>query len=173
MIKSTQTSLRKFSNSNKILELERFIDEYRRLARFFVDLLWPQDDIPKLIPKDITVQSSSITWLSARAVQACAKQASGIVMGTRTKQLKRLRQIEKFTRQRMFKKARILQNIYNEVNMSKPNVDKINPELDSRFVKIDLDNNTSSNNNYNSIVVKSIPITIFYQNYAKRSFVCG
>ena len=43
----------------------------------------------------------------------------------------------------MLKKARKLQTVYDKIKISKPNIDNIEPELDSRFIKIDLENKTS------------------------------
>jgi transposase len=51
--------------------------------------------------------------------------------------------IEKFKKDKMFKKARKLQKIYDKVKTSKPKIENVCPELDERFVKIDLDNSTS------------------------------
>jgi hypothetical protein len=50
MIKSTKLST-KFTNKIKLDNLNLFIDEYRRVVSQFVDILWPQDKIPKLLPK--------------------------------------------------------------------------------------------------------------------------
>jgi len=142
-IRSSCTSL-KFSNTNKIDELHTFIDEYKRVLELFIDYLWELGEnstIPRLLPKEIT--SSVGTWMTARAVQACAKQSSGIVRGTRTKQKRRLAQIKKFNEQKMFKKARKLQKIHDETKNTKPKINEVCPELDSRFVKLDLENETS------------------------------
>jgi len=82
MIKSSNISI-KFSNKEKLNQLQIFHDEYRKVVLSFIDLLWDKENIPSLIPKDITDQLKDQTWLSARAIQACAKQASGIVRGTK------------------------------------------------------------------------------------------
>lgn len=140
MIKSTKTTL-KFSNKNKLNNLSTFIDEYRRIVSLFVDKLWVKDDIKCLLDKELT--DNVDTWLSARATQCAGKQASGIVRGCRKKQFKRLSQINKFEKLGMFKKARKLQRIYDKIKISKPNINCVCPELDKRFVKIDLDNSTS------------------------------
>lgn len=141
-IRSTSTSL-KFSNTNKLIDLKKFIDEYKKVVSIVVDYLWNLEKIPSLLPKEITDVISKQTWLSARAIQAACKQASGIVRGTRTKQNKRLKMIAKFKIQGMHKKARKLQRKYNEVKVSKPNIENVCPELDERFVETNLDNETS------------------------------
>lgn len=140
MIKSTSTTL-KFSNKNKKENLSCFIDEYKRVVSLFVDLIWDLDNVPSLLPNNITSQVDS--WLSARAMQCAAKQASGIVRGTRRKQKKRLFIIKKLTEEGKFKQARKLQRIYDNAKVSKPKISSIQPELDSRFVKTDIDSNTS------------------------------
>ena len=140
MIKSTKSSLH-FANTNRLDNLFSFIDEYRSVVSKFVDLLWLQDKIPALLPKETTSLIES--WLSARAIQCAGKQASGIVRGCRKKQEKRKFMIEKFIKTKQFKKARKLQKIYDEVSVSKPDIDNVEPELDSRFVKIDMENHTS------------------------------
>ena len=87
MIRSTKTTT-KFANKQKKNSLKLFIEEYKKVCQFFVDELWNLDKLPKLISKDIT--SKAQTWLSARAVQCVAKQASGIVRGTKQKQKRRI-----------------------------------------------------------------------------------
>lgn len=140
MIRSTQTTL-KFSNKQKRLQLNEFIREYKTVTSTFIDMLWEETKIPKLITKEFT--SKINTWLSARAIQCAGKQASGIIRGTRKKQKQRQFMIDQFNELGMFKKARRLQRIYNEKKVSKPDLKEVNPELDSRFIKIDLNNETS------------------------------
>ncbi len=140
MIKSSKVSI-KNTNQVKLDDLNSFIDEYRNILSNFVDILWDLDKTPNLLPKEIT--SKVETWLSERAKQCAGKQASGIVRGTRKKQEKRQFVINKFVKNKDIKKARQLQLIFDKVKMSKPNINQVNPELDSRFVKINLDNDTS------------------------------
>jgi len=140
MIRSTKTTLN-FSNKEKLKNVHLFIDEYRTVLVQFIDLLWNMNKIPALVPKELTSQIKS--WLSARAIQCAAKQASGIVRGTQIKQKRRLFVIDKLKSSGKFKKARKLQLIYNTTKQSKPIVDNIQCELDERFVKIDFNENTS------------------------------
>jgi putative transposase len=140
MIKSTKTTL-KFSNKKKLDNLHSFIDEYRNVMSQFVNLLWNTENVKCLLDKDLTSKVNN-TWLSARAIQCAGKQASGIVRGCKKKQQKRLFQINKFKKLGMFKKARKLQRIYDNIKISKPNIDIVQPELDNRFVKINLNNDT-------------------------------
>ena len=116
MIRSTKTTL-KFSNDGKLEKLQIFITEYRRVVSLFIDAIWELDKIPSLLPISITSRITS--WLSARAIQCAGKQASGIVRGTQTKQKKRLWQINEFKRLKQDDKAKVLQDFYNKVNVSK------------------------------------------------------
>jgi len=131
----------KFSNTNKKDAIKNIIFEYKRVMEEFITLMWLIDDLKPLADKELTSQVS--TWLSARMVQCASKQASGIVRGTRRKQEKRLFVIGELIKENKLKRARKLQKIYDEVSISKPNLNNVEPELDSRFVKIDLDNSTS------------------------------
>jgi len=140
MIKSTKSTLM-FTNSTKLSNLNSFIAEYRNVVSCFIDRLWMEETISTFLPKQLT--STIPTWLSVRAKQCAGKQASGIVRGCRKKQEKRKWMIAKFVETEQFKKARKLQRIYDEILVSKPNIDKVEPELDSRFVDISLENQTS------------------------------
>jgi putative transposase len=141
LIRSSKSSLHE-ANTIKLDNLNSFIDEYRNVVSKFVDIIWPIDKLPKLLKKSITDQINN-TWLSARAIQCAGKQASAIVRGTRAKQERRLFMIGELTRLGKFKQARKLQRIYDEATISKPDIQQVNPELDSRFVKIDMNNDTS------------------------------
>ena len=132
MIRSTKVTL-KFVNPGKREKLNEFLSEYKRVEQIFVDLLWDEVKVSSLVPKEFTDQVES--WLSARAIQSAAKQASAVVRGTRTKQNRRLYQIAKFKEEGKFKKARILQKKYDQVKVSKPRLKGSSCELDERFVK--------------------------------------
>ena len=140
MILSTKTST-KFANTTKQTNLNNFIGEYKTVCKFFVDELWSLDKVPTLLPKDIT--SKANTWLSKRAIQCSAKQASGIVRGTKQKQKQRLYVYNKLLKDGCFRKAKKLKTFIDKAQTSKPNLNSIKPELDSRFVKADLSNKTS------------------------------
>lgn len=140
MIRSTKTST-KFSNQSKLQNLDLFLKEYKLIVEKFIDLIWNQEKIPSLLPKEITNKIDS--WLSARMIQCAAKQASGIVRGTKQKQKQRKHVIDKLNKEGKFKKARKLQKIYDKTKVSKPKIKNINPELDSRFIKINLEKTTS------------------------------
>jgi len=140
MVRSTQTSI-KFSNREKIVQLHKIIDEYRNITAQFINLLWDEKSIPALLPKNVT--SKINTRLSARMIQCAGKQASGIVRGTQKKQKQRMFMIDKLKSEGNAHGAQKLQKVYDNSKISKPNIQQICPELDSRFIKIDLENNTS------------------------------
>lgn len=140
MIRSTKTTL-KFSNKNKLDNLHLFLMEYRRVVGLFVDILWNMDKVPNLLPKEITSQVDS--WLSARAIQCAGKQSAAIVKGAKTKETKRQFMINKLNNECKFKQARKLEAINNKLKSSKPNINEVEPVLDSRFVKVVLENETS------------------------------
>ena len=94
-----------------------------------------------LIPKEIT--SKVITWMSARAIQCAAKQASGITRGTKQKQKQRLYIYNKLIQDGYKYNAIRLKKLIGKEGVSKPNIENIQPELDSRFIKLDMENDTS------------------------------
>lgn len=139
MIRSTTVSL-KFTKIGKRNTINNIIDEYKNVVDQFITLLWDLEKIPALLPKTIT--SNIDTWLSARMIQCAGKQASGIVRGTKKKQDKRKFVVDKLISEGKHKKARKLQRIIDETSVSKPSLSNICPELDNRFVKIDLESDT-------------------------------
>jgi len=142
MIRSSKISV-KFSNINKLNNLRDFIKEYKFVTQKFVDILWDLEKTPKFIPKDITDSIKEKTWLSARILQCSAKQASGIVRGTKKKNEQRLYIWNQLNNEGKFKQARKLKKIIDKNPVGLPDIKTICPELDSRFVKIDMDNKTS------------------------------
>jgi len=140
MIRSSKLSV-KFSNKNKKHLISTFITEYKRVTEEFINILWELPKIPRLIEKNITQQVQ--TWLTARATQCAAKQASGIVRGTRKKQDKRLFKYNEFVKKGWNKHAKRLKKFIDKANMSKPDLKNVCPELDSRFVKINFENDTT------------------------------
>ena len=142
MIRSTKITL-KYSNKGKRETLSDFIDEYKRVTAIFVDLLWDLEKISSKLDNSLTSQVKG-SWLSARAIQAAGKQASGIVRGTRKKQNQTIWKIGDFKSKGEFKKARKLQVYFDKKLVSKPTLVSVQPELDSRFCEISLEQNSTS-----------------------------
>ena len=139
-IRSSKISL-KFANTGKKSSVSDFLFEYKSVLAKFVNILWDMDKIPSLLPSEITKQID--TWLSARAVQACGKQASGIVRGCKKKQSQANYIINKLNKEGQFKQARKLRAIYDKKIAGKPDIDRIEAELDARFVVIELNSKNS------------------------------
>jgi len=131
----------KFANTGKKNQVSDFLSEYKSVLSKFVDLLWGMEKVPTLLPKEIT--SAIDTWLSARAVQACGKQASGVVRGCRRKQEQAQYIINKLNKEGKYKRARKLKATYAKKIAAKPNIDEIEAELDARFVEFELSKKNS------------------------------
>lgn len=144
MIRSTKVTL-KYANQNKKETLVLVLSEYKKVTQFFVDYLWNNTPIngkiPTLLPKEVTEQAT--TFLSKRMIQCSAKQASGIVRGCRRKIEKRLYILNKLKVEGRFKQARKLAHIIKMNPIGKPELHDVQAELDSRFVEIEYDNETS------------------------------
>jgi transposase len=129
------SSSTKFANTGKREDLRVFIGEYFRVCQFFVDEIWDMEKVPKLLPREITERADS--WLNARGLQAAGKQASGIVRGTKKKDEQRRYVHGQLVASGRFKQARKLQRSIDAHPISKPELETVNPELDSRFITID------------------------------------
>jgi len=134
VIKSSKVSI-KYANTGRLQAVAEVIDEYGRVLQYFVDYLWELEKIQLLLPKAVT--KSADTWLSARLLQCCAKQASGVVRGTRSRIKKQEAYIKKLNKEGKYKKARKATRYYRELKARKPEIKKVQMELDSRFVRID------------------------------------
>ncbi|MEK6883176.1 MAG: hypothetical protein AABY22_26355, partial [Nanoarchaeota archaeon] len=143
IIRSSSVSL-KFGNSNKLLEINDLLLEYLRITQYFIDIFWPMAQmdvkIKSLTPKNITEKAE--TWFSARMVQACAKQASGIVRGTMQEAKNLIKRAEKLKKDG---KTKISRNIFRkglEKKNGKPELKTIEAQLDNRFFKFEKSNKT-------------------------------
>jgi hypothetical protein len=141
MIRSSKITF-KWTNRAKRDRLELFLSNYRSVLRDFVDILWELDKFPALLPKEVT-STVDPRGLSARAMQAAAKQAAGVVKGTRTKNRRRLYVLEKLRTAGDTKGAERLGRAIASNPGGKPDCSTVCPELDSRFCSIDLEPGTS------------------------------
>ena len=138
MIRSSKLTI-KYSNKNKLDKIKLFIEEYKSIMNQCIELTWDMDKIPALAPKELT--EKIVTNLSSRIIQCACKQAIAIVKGTKKKNEQRQYIINKLLENNFKKKARLLEK--RLIKTTKPNLDNVNPELDSRFVKFDFNNKTS------------------------------
>lgn len=144
MIRSTKTSL-KFANTNKQNQLSEFINEYTRVSHILIDHYWQFHLDNKIIPKKISSTTLKFidSWLSARALQAAAQQAGGIIRSAITKSKRREFIYNKLLKENKIKEAQRLLKIINETKITKPQIKSLQPQLDKRFAIIELENNTS------------------------------
>ena len=59
MIRSTNTTT-KFSNFNKKNNINLFIDEYRNVAKMFIDILWNEEKLEKTVER--AVETVFLRW---------------------------------------------------------------------------------------------------------------
>jgi len=118
MTLSTKLSLQ-FTNQSYQAELTRFIVEYRRVAQVMVVKLWAEAALKKFIDPN---QLGIVTFLSKRALQACAKQVVTVIYATR----KSRRQLKSHS-------------------MVVPDCTRLVPCLDSRFFKLEASKGSSFN----------------------------
>ncbi len=127
----------KFANTGKREFLDLFRIEYSRVATIFISRFWgilnSKGKVPALPGKNLTQIK---TWLSARAVQACAKQASGIVNGALAKNKRREWQAKQFDKLGHTGKARKLREIIAQNRVSAPKIESLEPQLDGRFFRL-------------------------------------
>ncbi len=130
MIRSAPTSL-KFANAGKRQQIERFLGEYRRVLKLFVEKFWSEEKLQKF------GDSKCESWLSARAKQCAAKQAVGIVRAVRKKHDSRAFVIKRLKNEGDHAGAERLQKIQDSSVLTLPEIENANAELDSRFCKIE------------------------------------
>ena len=99
----------KFSNTNKLTNLDILISEYRRCLTHLVSYIWNngysytskgniktfniqsnQLDCPSMLTSDVITKSKLETFLTGRALKCCLTQAAGMIKAATLKQKKRL-----------------------------------------------------------------------------------
>lgn len=134
IIRSSKLSL-KPANNGKHKVVENFLTEYLRVTQLYVDMLWQwTDKPPKFLPKSFT---EIPTTLSARARQAAAKQAGGIVKGALAEGRKLNNRADWQQKQGNAKKARKLRYLANKKLAGKPKLETVEAQLDGRFFKLE------------------------------------
>lgn len=134
IIRSSLLTL-KFANDGKKEVLTTFLVEYQRIVQLYIDALWLYTDKrPKFMPKAFTEVE---TILSARARQAAAKQASGIVKGVLAEGRRLIARAKFLDKEGRHKQARKLRHLAAEKQANKPVLTTIEAQLDSRFFKLE------------------------------------
>ena len=133
MIRSTKHTL-KFTNKNKKKSLELFVSQYREMVKKYVNILWNEylKNPPSLLDNDICQSISTEIKFDSRIRQCAAKQACAMVQAVVNKHNKRLYKLAEL--QREGKNCKYLQRKVDLFPLTKPKVNKINVELDSRFI---------------------------------------
>lgn len=152
MIRSTKHSLN-FSNTNKLVIVQEFIQEYRRVASIYIDYIWEGNiegfdaktnlDIPKFLSTtDIEID----TFLSARSLKCCITQVCGMISAACEKARKRQYVVNQFrtNNQKVPKRLRRTIRLKRPI---KPNASCINPELNSIVCEFE-----SSDNHFDGFV---------------------
>lgn len=147
MIRSTKHRL-SFSNTKKQENLQRFVSDYKTLAKIYLDFLWNNEihytmkskphilniknnqfDVPKMLSNPFLESKipDFASPLSGRARKCCLTQVLGILSGHLEKQKKRLYQYTKTPNDKLLQK--IIDNQPQIPNIS--NISNITPELNS------------------------------------------
>ena len=143
----------KFSNSNKLEELNSFIQEYKRVANIYLDYIWDKKflysypknnkiettqfdsntklDLPNLLSTiKINKELNLKTTLTARSLKCCITQILGIIRGDVEKQKKR-QYIVNNLRAKSKKISKKLRKTTRINKPTKPNLSNLRPELNS------------------------------------------
>lgn len=150
MIRSSSHTLR-FCNTGKRKQLDAFVDEYRRVMSVIIDDIWENGyilhedgvthefNISKYkfdIPKYIDYNRYNIeTTLSGRALSSLVTQLVGVIKAVTEKQRRRIYVFDKLCGEGVYN-YRLWELIESQV-ITKPNVNKINPELSSKCADIE------------------------------------
>ena len=150
MIRASKHSI-KFSNTNKKNNLSVFINEYRKVAKQFIDHIWSTGskwtykeeehefnlkenklELPSMLTSDLIEKANIKTFLSGRAMKCCLTQVAGMLKAETEKQRKRLYMFEKRKADGDTKKklSSLIRRIKENIP-KKPDFRKINPELNS------------------------------------------
>ena len=134
MIRSSKHSL-KDCNPGKQTAITGFVSRYRDTVQKYVNILWNdfRDEGCSYLPSNVCNSIDSGVEIDARIRQCAAAQACAMVNGTMIKHRKRLFVLGKLQRESE-KDTKYLQRKIDCFPPSKPNADKVNPVLDSRFV---------------------------------------
>lgn len=133
MIRSSKHSL-KFANKLKHQDVKVFISQYRQMVKKYINIVWNEylSKPPNLLNNNICQLISTNVICDSRIRQCAAKQACSMVKAIVDKQNKRLYMLKKL--QHDGKDTKYLQRKIDLFKLTKPKFNKINVELDSRFI---------------------------------------
>jgi IS605 OrfB family transposase len=134
----------KFANAGKKESVRLFLEEYGRVVKEFAARFWGITSSGGEVKRMPSGGSAKIdTWLSARAVQAASKQASGIVNGALAKNRRREWRAQQFDKAGHYAKARKLRAIIARNKVGCPMPSSIEAQLDARFFEAESSESTS------------------------------
>jgi len=133
MIRSVSHSL-KFTNKQKLSELNLFISQYTNMTNKFVNIIWNSNKFSSNSTLDNNICKTISTNIKqdSRIRQCAAKQASSIVRGETTKRQKQFYKLKELQNEN--KNTRYLQRKIDKRLLTKPKIKNLNIELDSRFI---------------------------------------
>ena len=165
-IRTSKHSL-KFSNTHKLEELNSFIQEYKRIAKIYLDYIWNNNfsysysknnkifttnfnnntklDLPnRLSTVNINKKLNLKTTLTARSLQCCLNQVLAIIRGDVEKQRKRQYIVNKL-RSQSKKIPKKLRKATKNNKPVKPDLSDLKPELNINCVDFREDNSKKFN----------------------------
>lgn len=137
------------ANSNKVLNLNLFIGEYRRCLDYLINYVWNNEytwvfkdeikrfsikdnllDFPSMIRSDVIGKSGLETFLTGRSLKCCLNQVASMIKGETEKQRKRLYILNKRKFEGASKSSlkKLIKKIKQNIPV-KPNVNNANLEL--------------------------------------------
>lgn len=123
-------------NRGKREAITSFILRYRFMLKKFVNILWNdfQDRSPSFMGSATCNRIATGAHGDSRIRQCAAKQACAIVNGVLDKRRRQIYMLKKL--QREGKDTKYFQRKIDCSRISRPDIDKVNPELDPRFIDI-------------------------------------
>lgn len=94
MIRTSKLST-KLTNKNKLEKLKKFINDYKEVVEYYIDLLWNELDDKYECPKFISTKDYKHERLSQRAIKCASTQACGMVKSSTEKARKLIWKINK------------------------------------------------------------------------------
>lgn len=128
MIRTSKISI-KYSNKEKKNKLNLFVEEYSKVVKHYVELLWNQLDDDYNCPKFISTKDYNDSNLSQRAIKCAATQACGVVKSN-TEKVRKLKYIITKLNQEG-KETSFLDKKLKNTKVSMPIVRLVNCELNS------------------------------------------